>query len=512
MQHCVADAVARRRPRGPRQGQRGDPRRRAPPAILKERDPPCPTTVLPVDAHRGPRRRQAGRPRPSPSSWPAASAGPSSAAAGPQPPVPTTRTTCTWVPAMATDSPSRGTAEPRPPRAADRRHDVRVVRRPGREAPQPLDGVTASVNFATERAAHHLRPRAGLAHRPGRGRRGRRLRRHPARAAGRARPTSGRRRRGDERPHDEHDHGSAGTDRLVVSRPAGPARGAAGDGPGPAVPQLAVARRCVLAAPVVIWGALAVPPGRLGQPPPRRGHDGHAGLARRRWPRSAGRCGRCSSATPAMPGMTMSLPRCTPERGDAADELYLEVAAAVTVFMLAGRYLEARAKRRAGRRAAGAARAGRQGRRRAATTTARSARPRRRAARRRPVRRPPGREGRHRRRRRRGRARPSTRRCSPARACRSRSAPATPSSAPRSTPAAAWSCGPPGSAPTPRWPRWPGWSSRPRPARPPCSGWPTASPAVFVPVVLVLAAATLGFWLARRRPAADARSPPRWPC
>ena len=53
-----------------------------------------------------------------------------------------------------------------------------------------------------------------------------------------------------------------------------------------------------LAAPVVVCG-LAVPPGRLDQPAARRRHDGHAGLASARWPRSAGRCGRCSSARPA---------------------------------------------------------------------------------------------------------------------------------------------------------------------------------------------------------------------
>ena len=36
-----------------------------------------------------------------------------------------------------------------------------------------------------------------------------------------------------------------------------------------------------LAAPVVTWGALAVPPGRVDEPAPRRGDDGHADLARR---------------------------------------------------------------------------------------------------------------------------------------------------------------------------------------------------------------------------------------
>ena len=48
-----------------------------------------------------------------------------------------------------------------------------------------------------------------------------------------------------------------------------------------------------------------------------------------------------------MPGMTMTFDL-VPERGAGADEIYLEVATAVTVFLLAGRYFEARAKRRAG--------------------------------------------------------------------------------------------------------------------------------------------------------------------
>jgi Cu+-exporting ATPase len=48
-----------------------------------------------------------------------------------------------------------------------------------------------------------------------------------------------------------------------------------------------------------------------------------------------------------MPGMRMTFDL-FPARGSGADEMYLEVAAAVTVFMLAGRYFEARAKRRSG--------------------------------------------------------------------------------------------------------------------------------------------------------------------
>ena len=38
----------------------------------------------------------------------------------------------------------------------------------------------------------------------------------------------------------------------------------------------------------------------------------------------------------------------SPSRARGADEIYLEVAAVVTTFILAGRYFEARAKRRAG--------------------------------------------------------------------------------------------------------------------------------------------------------------------
>ena len=48
-----------------------------------------------------------------------------------------------------------------------------------------------------------------------------------------------------------------------------------------------------------------------------------------------------------MPGMKMDF-TLIPKRGAGGEEIYLEVASAVTVFMLAGRYFEARAKRRAG--------------------------------------------------------------------------------------------------------------------------------------------------------------------
>jgi Cu+-exporting ATPase len=51
--------------------------------------------------------------------------------------------------------------------------------------------------------------------------------------------------------------------------------------------------------------------------------------------------------TAGMPNMTMSF-SFTIERGAGQGEIYLEVASAVTVFILAGRYFESRAKRRSG--------------------------------------------------------------------------------------------------------------------------------------------------------------------
>ena len=50
----------------------------------------------------------------------------------------------------------------------------------------------------------------------------------------------------------------------------------------------------------------------------------------------------------------------------------------------------------------------------------------------------------------------------------------------------------------------PGWSSRRRPARRRCSAWPTASRPVFVPAVIAVAAATLAGWLATGHGAAEA--------
>ena len=76
----------------------------------------------------------------------------------------------------------------------------------------------------------------------------------------------------------------------------------------------------------------------------------------------------------------------------------------------------------------------------------------------------------------------STRRCSPASRCRSRSGRATDGRrrhGERRRPARR--CAPPGSAPTPSSPRWPGWSSRRRAARPPVQRLADRVSAVFVP-------------------------------
>ena len=60
------------------------------------------------------------------------------------------------------------------------------------------------------------------------------------------------------------------------------------------------------------------------------------------------------------PGMRMSFDL-IPDSAGGTHEIYLEVASAVTVFILAGRYFEARAKRRAGAALDRAARARREG-------------------------------------------------------------------------------------------------------------------------------------------------------
>ena len=179
------------------------------------------------------------------------------------------------------------------------------------------------------------------------------------------------------------------------------------------------------------------------------------------------------------PGMTMPF-SLTCRRDDASEQLYLEVASGVTVLILAGRYLEARAKRRAGAAFARSLELGakdvavcdddgverrvpidqlavgdrfvvRPGEKVATDgTVVEGALGRRRV------------DAHGRERARRGRPRRSGRRCHlnaggrlVVRATRVGS--------------------------DTSWPRWPGWSNRPKPARRPCSVWPTGCRACSCP-------------------------------
>ncbi len=101
-----------------------------------------------------------------------------------------------------------------------------------------------------------------------------------------------------------------------------------------------------LASPVVLWGAW--PFHRVAWANARHGVATMdtlisvgvlAALGWSLWALFIGEAGR--------PGMTMSF-SLDVERGSGTNDIYLEVASAVTVFILTGRYLEARAKRRSG--------------------------------------------------------------------------------------------------------------------------------------------------------------------
>ena len=102
----------------------------------------------------------------------------------------------------------------------------------------------------------------------------------------------------------------------------------------------------ILASPVVVWGAL--PFHRAAAANARHGAATMdtlislgvgAAYLWSLWALFVGDAG--------MPGTQMEF-RLLPARGEGADAIYLEVASAVTVFILAGRYLEARAKKQSG--------------------------------------------------------------------------------------------------------------------------------------------------------------------
>ena len=213
-----------------------------------------------------------------------------------------------------------------------------------------------------------------------------------------------------------------------------------------------------------------------------------------------------------MPGMTHAVRASTIDRGDGAGNIYLEVAAGVTAFILAGRYFEARAKRRAG----AALRALLELAPRTSpccATASRAAIPvDQLAVGDRFVVRPGEKiatdgvvvEGTLRGRR---------LACSPASRCRSRSARATRViGATVNAGGRLVVAGHPGRRRHPARPDGPaGRGGADRQGRR-CSGSPTGSPAVFVPVVIALAVATLGCLARHRRRRRRPRSPPRSPC
>lgn len=177
--------------------------------------------------------------------------------------------------------------------------------------------------------------------------------------------------------------------------------------------------------------------------------------------------------TAGMPGMTHPF-EFTISRGDGAGNIYLEAAAGVTAFILAGRYFEARSKRKAGAALKALMELGakevtvvREGREVTLPTSALRVGDR-------------------------FLVRPGEKIATDGTVVEGSSAvdvsmltgesvpvevsPVTPSPGRPSTRAAAWSSRRPGSAPTPSWPGWPRSWRRPRAARPPRSAWPTGSP------------------------------------
>ena len=213
-----------------------------------------------------------------------------------------------------------------------------------------LDGVTASVNYATEKATVDFDPGAVT----------------PddlvaaVEAAGyqavAARPTSPR------PPSREADELAPLRRRLIISRAAVAAGAADRDDPPAAVRQLAVARAPARHARDPV-GRVAVPPRRLGEPPARHGDDGHADLASACSPPGCWSLYALFLGDAGMPDMRMSFELIPDSAGSGADEIYLEVGAVVTTFLLAGPLLRGARQAPRRRRPDGAARARRQGRR-----------------------------------------------------------------------------------------------------------------------------------------------------
>ena len=194
-----------------------------------------------------------------------------------------------------------------------------------------------------------------------------------------------------------------------------------------------------------------------------------------------------------MPGMTHPF-RFDITRGDGAGNIYLEAAAGVTVFILAGRYFEARSKRTAGAALRALLELGRQGRGGAARTgwrpgsrwtgwssvTGSWSAPARRSP-------PTGWST---------RAPPrSTRACSPVSRCRSRSAPVTAWSARRSTRAAGWSSRATRVGADTQLAQMADLVEQAQSGKAAVQRLADRISGVFVPVVIALAVGTLGWWL-----------------
>ena len=103
-----------------------------------------------------------------------------------------------------------------------------------------------------------------------------------------------------------------------------------------------------LATPVVLWGGCRSI-GPRGRNPAPRGHDGRAHLRRNASPPGAGRSSPLVTSTRSRPACRIRL-ELHAERRASVGQIYLEVAAVVVTFVLDGRYVERRAKRRPGRR------------------------------------------------------------------------------------------------------------------------------------------------------------------
>ena len=310
-------------------------------------------------------------------------------------------------------------------RSADRWHDLRLVRGADREEAQPDARGLGDGQLRDREAPTSCCPRA-----PRSRRRSPRSRPPATPPACRDHPGRDRRDRwpvstgdGDQDAAQDGEVRSL-RQRLMISAVLTAPVLALAMVPASAVRQLAVAARSPWPRRSWCGGRGRSTAARVDERSPRRGDHGHADQPRgARRVRLVAVCAVLRRGRDA--GHADAVSSCSPSRDPGPAQIYLEVAAAVTVFILAGRYLRGPGQEAVRCGAAGAAGAGRQGRGGAARRpgAADPGRPARRGG---PVRGPARGEDRHRRRRS-SRAPPRwTPACSPANRCRSRSAPATP--------------------------------------------------------------------------------------